>query len=127
MITTQQLSNYRKEIRRLLKQIEALAFCCTSTEELRRGTPNEVFRTCGKKACRCKTDPKKRHGPYRVVQILKDGKKKQVALTTDQRNIWTSVKAYQEQRNNLLALQRINKQLSELIRNILEQRTQELM
>ena len=75
-MTTHKLSTYKQRLRRLVEQIDVLAFKSAHQDGLVRASPGEVFRTCGKKTCQCSKDPKKRHGPYPVIQVFKNGKQK---------------------------------------------------
>jgi len=42
------------------------------------------MKTCGKKTCRCATDPQKRHGPYHEWSRRKDGKLQHKIVTPEQ-------------------------------------------
>ena len=125
MMTTQKLSKYRQKLRELIKQIDTQAFKAAHKDNLIQGTPGLVFRTCGKKSCKCFNDPEKRHGPYFVIQVFKNGKQKQVALKKSQKDIWLKSKNYQVQKRNLSDLKESMKQLDELVKEIINQRTEE--
>ena len=80
MITSTELSRERKKIKQLISQIDKLAFKTAQLDPLIKGSPVEVYRACGKASCACSTDTDKRHGPYRVVQVYRNGKQKQISL-----------------------------------------------
>ena len=64
------------------------------TQEIRRaigrmdfvasGTMHERTKVCGRKNCKCATDPAERHGPYYEWSRLKDGKLKHKVVTPEQ-------------------------------------------
>jgi hypothetical protein len=121
-MSTTQLSKYRKRLRQLIKTIDVLAFRCAHADPLIQGTPGEVFRTCGKKNCPCGSDPAKRHGPYRVIQIYQNKKQRQVALRKDQHAHWQRAKHYQKNMKTLAELKTTSDNLIQLVREILTNR-----
>jgi hypothetical protein len=121
-LSNEKVSLYRKTLQHQLKQIENLAFKCAHTDQLVRGTPGEVFRSCGKAACRCAQDPEYRHGPYQVIQVYVDGKQKQVALRKSEKILWAQVQNYQKQMRYLATLRQELLALEELVKNMIEQR-----
>lgn len=126
MITTQIVSTYRKKLRLLIQEIEHLAFQCAYTDPLIRGSPGEVFRTCGKKSCKCSQGGAYRHGPYLVIQTFEKGKQKQVSLKKSERALWEQAKNYQFHKNNLVKLKTSTNQLNRLASEIMEQRIEML-
>ena len=76
MIARTELSQYRQRLRNLISEIGRLSFYSASSDPLIQGTPGEVFRTCGKKNCKCADDPSERHGPYFVIQIYQEKKQR---------------------------------------------------
>jgi hypothetical protein len=53
----------------------------TATGDMRRGSINEVYRSCGKSMCACATDPDHPgHGPYYAFTRKVDGKTKTLQL-----------------------------------------------
>jgi len=123
MIATTKLSEYRKNLSQLIRKIENLAFYCAYSDPLIQGTPGEVFRTCGKKTCKCAIDPEQRHGPYKVLQIYQDKKQKQISLRKNQQEIWQQAKNYQKQNKYLLELRQVCAELAQLVQIILDART----
>jgi hypothetical protein len=69
MMTTKELSKHRQRLRQLIDAIDKLAYQSTYPDPLIQGTPGEVFRTCGRKNCKCASDPANRHGPYLVIHL----------------------------------------------------------
>ena len=64
------------------------------TQDLRRriarmdfvasGTMHERTKVCGRKSCRCASDPAERHGPYYEWSRRKDGKLQHKVVTSEQ-------------------------------------------
>jgi len=125
MMSTQKLSKYRQRLRQLLKEIDTLAYRSPHEDGLIRGTPGEVFRTCGKKSCKCASDLDDRHGPYLVIQIFRDGKQKQIALKKEQKAIWQKAKNYKLQMKYFLELKASMKKVEDLVKEIIDQRLEE--
>lgn len=123
--STPQLSRHRRHLRQLLVQIEKLTFRCAYPAPLIKGTPSEVFRTCGKAGCKCARDPADRHGPYRVIQIKRDGKAKQVPLKKSDNAHWEQAKLYQKQIKTLAQLKACLMELENGVRLIIKARCQE--
>ena len=80
MIARTELSQYRQRLRNLISEIGRLSFYSVGSVLLIQGTPGEVFRTFGKKNCKCAHNPSERNGPYFVIQIYKEKKKRQISL-----------------------------------------------
>jgi len=124
-MTTQALSEQRRVLRQSLKSIERLVFKSAYSDPLFRGTPGEVFRACGKKNCACATDVAKRHGPYRVIQIFRQGKQKQIALKKGDDEIWTRVQHYQQQMKYFFELKKKLNELEQSVKKLIESRIEE--
>jgi Family of unknown function (DUF6788) len=122
MMSSIKLSQYRHRIRQLLVKIEKLSFQFARADLLVQGTPGEVFRTCGKKTCKCTIDPDKRHGPYPVIQIYQNKKQRQVTIKKNQKEIWQRAKNYQKQMKNLLELKKNCAELTGTVDKILRER-----
>lgn len=122
MMTTIELSKHRQRLRQLIDTIDKLAYQCAYSDSLVQGTPGEVFRTCGRKNCKCAVDPDDRHGPYLVVQIYQDKKQRQVSLKQDQKELWQKAKNYQKQINTLKKLKKTCMELTDTVQEILNQR-----
>jgi len=126
MITSTQLSNHRKKLRNLLDRIDELAFKSAHIDPLIKGSPVEVYRSCGKASCGCSTDTSKRHGPYRVVQIYRKGKQRQVSLKKSETILWKKVNHYQSQMKHFSALKNYLSELEILVTDMIRARLEEL-
>ena len=126
MITSIELSKHRRRLRQLIDSIDRLAYQCAYTDPLIQGTPGEVFRTCGQKNCKCKSDSAQRHGPYLVIQVYQEKKQRQIALKQEQKEIWQKAKNYQTQIKTLSELKKTCKELTDAVREILNQRLEKL-
>lgn len=125
MITTTELSKYRQRLRQLIEIIDNLSYQCAYSDPLIQGTPGEVFRTCGKKNCKCANNPGKRHGPYLVIQVRQNNKQRQITLRQDQKEIWQQAKNYQKQQKMLLLLKKTCAELTGTVREVLTKRLEE--
>jgi len=125
MLTNQQLSRYRYQIKCLIEKLDKLAFKCAHNDPLIKGTPNLVFRQCGKKTCKCAQSPDNRHGPYQVIQIHRDGKQHQVFLGKNGGEHWMKVVNYQKQIRYLKDLKLCCEKLANMTQEIIGKRTQE--
>ena len=126
MITSNELSKYRQQLRQLIEMINKLTYQCAYSDALIKGTPGEVFRTCGQKNCKCATDPKLRHGPYLVIQVYQDKKQRQIALRKEQKDIWQKAKNYQKQITTLAQLKKTCSELTETVHDVINKRLEEL-
>lgn len=126
MMTTTELSKYRQRLRQLINTVDKLAYQCAYTDPLIQGTSNEVYRTCGQPNCPCASDRAARHGPYRVIQVYRNKKQRQIALRQEQQDIWQKVKNYQKQKKALLLLKKTCKELTETVQEVLTKRLEEL-
>lgn len=122
MMESTELSEYKKELRQLIDKIAHLAFYSAYLDPLVKGTPGEVYRTCGSKTCLCAVDPKQKHGPYPVVQIYEEKKQRQVSIKQDEKEFWLKAKNYQKQSKSLLELKKTCTALTDLVREILDKR-----
>jgi len=125
-LSKQQLSSYRQSLKILLSKIEKSFSLCLFSSPVVRATPGEVFRKCGKKNCKCFADDSARHGPYKVLQVYRDGKQRQVSLRKDQLELWTQAKHYQYQIKNLDTAKAICTELLELLASVIEKRCVEI-
>jgi hypothetical protein len=121
-ITSKVLSEYRFQVSRLTREINQLACKSAHDDPLIKGTPGEVYRRCGYKTCKCATDLKKRHGPYKVIQVYANGVQRQITLRKDQTDIWEKAQHYQQQRDYLMRLKKTCEKLAQLSENLIEQR-----
>lgn len=125
MIKPEPLSRYRQTIRKLTDRIEHLASRCLYADPLIHGSPAEVFRKCGRANCKCATRDDARHGPYKVIQVVRDGKSRQVCLRRDQENLWQLARHYQFQTEKLAELKELCQELQQTMAEVIEKRLQE--
>jgi hypothetical protein len=125
MITPEQLSRYRQTIRKLSDKIEHLASRCLFADPLIHGTPAEVFRKCGRPNCKCADNLEDRHGPYKVIQVIREGKSRQICLRREQENLWELAKRYQFQTEKLAELKGACQELQQTITEVIEKRVRE--
>jgi len=124
--STNKLSKYRQRIHDLLGEIEKLSFYSAHADPLIKGTPVEVYRACGRSYCKCTQDAAFKHGPYRVVQIYKNGKQKQVSLKKTEDKLWERVCNYQNHMKSFSDLKSRMSDLENLVKEIIETRLEEL-
>jgi len=125
-MTSTQLSMHRKQLRQLIDKIDELAFKSAHCDPLIKGSPVEVYRTCGKASCGCLNDPTKRHGPYPVVQVYRDGKQRQVSLKKSEQAIWAKVHHYQTQMKYFIELKSCLSDLENRVNGMIVSRLEEI-
>jgi len=94
-----------------------------SGELLFHGRAAKVYRKCGKPNCHCVEGGDRRHGPYQIIHVFRDGKNTQVTLTEDEMHFIKMANRYQEEalrRKQIIALQR---ELMSMLDDLLERRT----
>lgn len=121
-LTRPLISRYRKEIGTRLRKMDYLSSRCLYPDPLIQGCPQKVLRRCGKKSCRCMKDPKDRHGPYRVISVVKDGRQRQIPLRAEEGRLWDLTDRYQHQMKQLYEFQRKAQEIREIILEVLEKR-----
>jgi len=124
-ITPADISSAQKRIGEILRRVGFLATRCLFADPLIRGMPQEVFRRCGKATCKCMRDAKNRHGPYRVISVVRDGKQRQISLKKDDKESWDLASHYQHQMKCLGELRQLFKELVELTSSVIEKRIKE--
>ena len=122
MLTKKQLSRYRQSMRQLLKKIDWLASRSLFVDPLIHGSPAEVYRRCGRKACACNTDDNKRHGPYKVIQVVRQKRSRQICLRRDQEHLWPLAQHYQHQMQMLSELKQACQALQDMMREVIGKR-----
>lgn len=125
MITKEQLSRYRQSIAQMVKKVDWFASRCLFVDPLIHGSPAEVYRRCGREGCACSTDDKKRHGPYKVIQVVRQKRSRQVCLRRDQEKLWPLARHYQHQMKNLSELKQACQALQDIVQKVIDQRTME--
>lgn len=124
-LSNQQLSQYRQSFNELVSKIESLCFKLASSEALIKGSPGEVYRTCGRSYCPCSQDKAKRHGPYRVIQVRRSGKSRQVSLKKTQEAEWQKAQRYQQTMQLYVDLKSSMQALEQLVKELLKKRIEE--
>jgi hypothetical protein len=124
-LTNFSLSKYRLRILKILDDLKKPATKCLYLDPLIKGVPGEVFRKCGKQNCQCASDPAKRHGPYKVITVYKNGKQKQIPLKKDEAELWPLVTMYQFQMDQLKEVRSMCAELDALILEIITARIKE--
>ena len=120
------LSQKRKQLHQLIDRIGQLANKSLHGDPLIKGSPVTVYRTCGKAGCACMTDASKRHGPYRVVQIYRNGKQKQVSLKKHDIETWNKVLHYQQQIKYFNQLKKQLLELETVVNEVIDSRLEEI-
>jgi len=123
-LSKKQLSRYRQSIRQQLEKLEKLAFRCLYSDPVICATPNEVYRKCGKKNCKC-VDPYKRHGPYKVLTITIDGRQRQFSIRKNEEDLWGKAVHYQYQIKQLTDFKHVAAEVADIIKEVIELRTEE--
>lgn len=125
MMTKEQLSRYRQTIGQLVKKVDWLTSRSLFGDPLIHGSPAEVYRRCGRRGCACSTDNKKRHGPYKVIQVVREKRSRQICLRRDQENLWPLAQHYQQQVKRLAELKQTCQALQAIVQEIIDKRTME--
>lgn len=121
-LTYIQISAYRKKIGQLIRKINYLSSRCLFSDQLVRGTPGKIFKKCGKQNCRCMRDPALRHGPYKVISVLKDGKQRQLPLSKKKADLWQLAIHYQHQMKQVSELGKVFRELRATVLKVIEKR-----
>jgi hypothetical protein len=121
-LTNFKLSKYRSKILGLLEELKKPATRCLYLDSLIKGIPGEVFRKCGKQNCQCANDLTRRHGPYKVVSIYKNGKQRQISLKKSENEKWQLATRYQYQIEQLKEVKRICIELENTILEVINER-----
>ena len=120
-LPNERISKYRQEIARHTMELKNLCMKVAHSDLLFGGTPVEVFRTCGKKTCHCFQD--KKHGPYKAIQIRRDGKQRQITLRKEETFYYEMAQHYQYQIENRKRIEGLQEKILALIDEIIEART----
>lgn len=124
-LNSHQLSLFRQKHRQLVEKIDRASSRCLFGDPIIRGTPNEVYRKCGKANCKCSNDLNQRHGPYKVIQIVLNGKQRQIPLKKDKVELWELVMRYRFQIEKYSELKKLCLELQELVMAVIEKRLKE--
>lgn len=77
-------SSRERSLRRCDREYEQLRGRLSKLGYVLQGSVTERWNQCGKPGCRCKDDPKARHGPYYQVSWKEHGKTRSMYLDADQ-------------------------------------------
>lgn len=122
MIRNSEVSQYRKRIGEIIRHIQRLSSRCLFDDPLIQGSPASVFRKCGRPACKCATDPDARHGPYKVIQVVRNKRSRQICLRKSQDKLWLLAKNYQHQNEKYLELKQQCNELLRLVCEVIDKR-----
>jgi hypothetical protein len=125
MIDSKEISRYRQSLRQLIQKIDRLSSRSLFNDPLIQGTPAEVFRKCGRPNCKCASSDKHRHGPYKVIQVTRNGRQRQVCLRKDQDDLWDMAKYYQHQIKKLSELKDVCLDLQNTVAKVIKNRLKE--
>lgn len=117
------LSHQRKRMRQLLSALESLCFKTCSSELLFHGTAIESFRRCGKAGCKCARGGDYRHGPYKSIHTIVDGKQKHISLKKSEMRYFDMVQRYQQAKQDRAEIVDLSMRLLEIIDELIERRT----
>ncbi len=70
-------------------------------------------------------DRKDRHGPYKVVSVIRDGKQRPIPIGKDKVELWSLVQRYQFQVEKLSELKKRTLELSDVVWEVIEKRLQQ--
>jgi len=124
-LSKHRISEYRKRLRQLLDSLEIKTFKTIHPGPLFRGSPAEVYRRCGNPSCRCAKGGEYRHGPYKVIQVNKDGKQRQLALKKDQEKYFDMAKLYVLHKENHKRVGELLEAIDKLMDEVIKARTVE--
>ncbi len=125
VLTKPQLSAYRQRVGNLLKKIGFLSSRCLFDDVLIQGSPAAVYRKCGRPGCKCAAGGDSRHGPYKVIQIVREKRSRQVYLRSGQEKLWQFARNYQHQVTKYLELKQQCAQLLNLVSEVIQKRALE--
>ena len=76
------------------------------------GTLSSVYKTCGKKNCKCSTGDK--HGPYLAIQFTKNGKHALKMLNKENSTeISKKVQNYKKYQDGLARINKLNSEIND--------------
>lgn len=122
-VAKERVSRFRQGV---VKLIEELKRCCLKVghEDLVfKGTPQEVYRRCGKSNCRCAGSDEFRHGPYRAIHTWHEGHQKQISLSKSEQHYYKMAQHYQYQYHNRQEIQRLQEEIMKAVDAMLGART----
>ena len=93
-------------------------------KDMVHGLPHLIYRTCGKKNCKCTKGD--RHGPYAALSINKDGKQR-IAVIRKAETILVMKKArrYKYYQKTLSRIRKIDRAIDRLLKKVKAETTNE--
>ena len=125
MLTRPQLSACRQRVHNLVEKIQFLSSRCLFADELIKGSPAEVYRKCGRPDCKCAAGGINRHGPYKVIQVTRGKRSRQICLRAGQDKFWQLAQNYQHQVEKYLELKRSCSELLKFVNEVIAKRVVE--
>lgn len=122
-ISNEKISSYRKKLNVLIGDLKNKAFKALYPDLLFAGSPQEVFRTCGKKKCICTRGGTFRHGPYKVIQINKKGRQRQIVLRKGREKFFHMAQLYVWHIANVAEVRKTLKGIDTLVAEVIELRS----
>ena len=91
------MSDVKPSARRIRARSQQLRRLIARMDYVASGTIHVRTKVCGKKNCKCATDPEQRHGPYHEWSRSKDGTLQHRIVTADQaRLLQRAIRNYRE-------------------------------
>jgi len=119
----QYLSEWRKKVASKLERLKRLYMKGCSSELLFHGQPTAVYRKCGKEQCKCTEGGGKRHGPYSIIRINREGKRRQITLKRNEMHFYEMAERYQEQVRNRRKIIELQKEVLSMLDELSGKRT----
>jgi hypothetical protein len=114
MVADAKVSQLRKRISELASQKRELINLVISGKPMILGLPYKFYRTCGNPNCKCAKGQK--HGPFYVLQVHKDGKRKIIAIRREEeKEVVEKAKRYQRFSKAMAEMVKIDKALNSLL------------
>ncbi len=83
-------------------------------ESMVHGMPHEVYKSCGKKTCRCNRGAK--HGPYPALSVHSQGRQKIVMIKkSDVSSVLHRAERYKQYQKTLARIRRIDKEINQIL------------
>lgn len=118
-ISNEKVSRYRKKLSLLIAKLQEKSFRAIDSDLIFKGTPAEIYRTCGSKKCKCSKGGENRHGPYKVIQVMKAGKARQLVLRKGRERYYDMAKSYVWQMRNLKDIKSISSEIQALVQEFI--------
>lgn len=122
-VSKEHVSRFRQEISRLVAELRRHCLKAGHADLLFKGTPQEVYRRCGKPTCRCAESDENRHGPYRLIHCRHNGQQRQISLKQSEQHYYEMAEHYQYQYRNRRKIQKLQEKILAEVDAMLEART----